>query len=114
MAVLMFQPAFHEAVTTGAKRQTIRPPRKRPIRPGERLSLRAWTGTPYRSPQRVLREARCQGVERVVIDFCFDDDAEALRDGFESAEDMRDWFIDHHALPTPIEPFVGERISWDD
>jgi hypothetical protein len=107
MPILLFQPQFHEAVLTGTKRQTIRPPRKRPIRPGDRLSLRAWTGAPYRSKQRELRQAICECVERIEIGEDFADNAEAARDGFPSASAMRDWFRAQHGLP-----FVGDRIAW--
>jgi hypothetical protein len=76
------------------------------------LSLRAWDGAPYRSKQQVLREVRCVAVDRITIDLYFADDAEARRDGFADAEEMLDWFLDHHGLPSPTEPFVGDRISW--
>lgn len=107
MPTLLFRPQFHEAVRSGEKRQTIRPPRKRPIMPGDRLSLRAWAGAPYRSKQRELRQAICERVERIEIGEDFADNAEAARDGFPNAAAMRDWFRVHHSLP-----FVGDRISW--
>jgi len=108
MPILMFQPQFHRAIETGEKLQTIRPPRIRPIRPGDSLSLRAsWTGAAYRSPQRELRRAVCQGVERITIGEDFADDDEARRDGFADAAAMRDWFRRVHGLP-----FTGDRISW--
>jgi hypothetical protein len=52
MKVLMFQPRFAPLVEAGTKTQTIRPVRRRPIVVGDELSLRAWTGLPYRSPQQ--------------------------------------------------------------
>lgn len=107
MAVIMFQPQFHDAVQSGAKTQTIRPPRKRPIRVGDPLSLRAWTGAPYRSKQRILEFGICSAVDQITIGDDFSDDADALRDGFESAREMRDWIAEAYGLP-----FVGVRISW--
>lgn len=107
MPTIMFQPQFHSAVQSGDKQQTIRPPRKRPIRTGDRLSLRAWTGAPYRSKQRELRAAICQDVQPIEIGADFDDDDEALRDGFGTAGEMRDWFARVHGLP-----FRGVRVSW--
>lgn len=107
MKVIMFNPQFHGPVRRGEKCQTIRPPRKRPIRPGDQLSLRAWIGQPYRSKQRELRAAVCLCVDRATIAVDFADDAEAQRDGFPGAPEMRRWFEDHHDLP-----FTGERITW--
>ena len=89
MRILMFQPRFHDAVAAGEKTQTIRPPRKRPIRVGDSLSLRAWTGAAYRSPQCELRRATCVAASRVVIGADFADDGEARRDGFGDAAEMR-------------------------
>lgn len=107
MAVIMFQPQFHKAVESGEKRQTIRPPRKRPIKAGQELSLRAWTGKPYRSAQREIKKAVCQSIEPIRIDETFSDDDEARRDGFSDAEEMREWFRSTHGLP-----FSGDRIRW--
>ena len=107
MRILMFQPRFRDAVSAGEKTQTIRPPRKRPIRVGDCLSLRAWSGAAYRSPQCELRRATCLAVSRVVIGADFADDGEARRDGFGDAAEMREWFSRAHGLP-----FVGDRISW--
>lgn len=55
--VLMFRPHFEHAIREGRKIHTCRPERKRLIQTGARLSLRIWTGTPYRSPQRVIGTA---------------------------------------------------------
>ena len=112
MPVILFQPRFHDAVRSGTKRQTIRLPRKRPIRPGDPLSLRAWSGKPYRSKQTILGFGVCMAADQITIDLYFDDDAEAKRDGFDDAREMIDWFIDNHGMPTPTQPFVGTRIVW--
>ena len=108
MPVLMFQPQFHQAVERGQKRQTIRPPRKRPVKVGDTLSLRTWSGAPYRSPQRELLRATCTAVDRITIDADFADDAEAMRDGFADAAEMRSWFARVHGIP-----FSGDRIAWE-
>lgn len=107
MAILLFQPKFHRAVEAGEKCQTIRPLRKRPILRGDQLSLRAWTGKPYRSKQRELRTAICQHIKHIIIDENFADDEEARRDGFCNAEEMRIWFQRVHGLP-----FSGVKITW--
>jgi len=103
----MFQPRFHDAVASGNKQQTIRPPRKRAIRVGEPLSLRAWTGKPYRSKQRELRRAQCIEVRPLVIDREFSDERMASADGFADADDMKNWFAATHGLP-----FTGILIRW--
>ena len=107
MPTLIFQPQFCSAVQSGAKTQTIRPPRKRPIRVGDPLSLRAWSGKPYRSKQSILAFGVCSAVEEITINDDFADEAEARRDGFKTAAEMRDWFAETHGLP-----FRGVRVSW--
>lgn len=122
MTVLTFQPRFAPLVADATKLQTIRPPRKRPIRVGDRLSLRRWTGEPYRSKQEVLREAVCTRISAVLIipgefepHVCIDNliltDPTAERfardDGFEDLADLIAWFSDTHALP-----FTGTLIGW--
>ena len=49
--VLMCQAQFAPMVESGDKRRTIRPRRKRPVKMGDHVSLRQWTGKPYRSKQ---------------------------------------------------------------
>jgi len=116
VVVLMCQPRFAPRVRDGTKTQTDRPPRKRPVKVGDRLSLRMWTGRPYRSKQQVLREAVCVGVDPVRIatngiargEFFFSlPHAFARADGFADWPDMRDWFQVTHGLP-----FEGVVISW--
>src|SRR4051812_24376838 len=67
MIVLMFQPRFAPLVESGKKRQTIRPTRKRPIKTGDRLSLRTWTGKPYRSKQQYLLTSVVTRTQRIEI-----------------------------------------------
>jgi len=116
--VRMFKPQFAPMVESGQKCQTIRPTPKRMPKPGDTISLRTWTGKPYRSKQRVLRESAITEVEPVSIsstgikisgqpllgcvlwDF-------ARADGFNTPQDMIDWFNFTHGLP-----FSGIVIYW--
>jgi len=118
MRVVMFKPRFAPQVEAGTKRQTIRPTPKRPIPVGRLLSLREWSGKPYRSKHRVLREERCTAVTPIRIDFVvclvggrglrhYELDAFAQADGFRSYEDMYEWFRETHGLP-----FEGVLIKW--
>lgn len=119
--VRMFKPQFAPLVEAGSKRQTVRPTPKRMPKPGDRISLRCWSGAPYRSKQRVLREAEITEVHDVRIDahgVCLyeqrsgagwapDREAFAKADGFRSWDQMRAWFEETHALP-----FVGVVLYW--
>ena len=126
MRYIMFQKRFAPAVSVGEKVQTIRPPRKgKPFLPGEEISLRVWTGAPYRSPQEEIRRAEVIRVTAIAIDARFlnlgglvtldegrplervDLDAFARRDGFRSWEELLSWFREAHGLP-----FWGELIKW--
>jgi len=116
----MFKPQFSALVESGEKRQTVRPVPKRMPKPGDTISLRAWTGAPYRSKQRVLSEAVISGVHRVTItqdgvvchgisgaEYAPGNDGFAKADGFESWDQMREWFLEQHGLP-----FNGIAIYW--
>ncbi len=124
--VIMFQSRFAAKIKSGLKATTIRLPRKRPISPGDRLSLREWKGKPYRSKQRILLTAWCTKVEIFEI-FHGGIDMEEFRfrvgdtqmvgtyrrqvavaDGFHDEFDMIGWFSVTHGLP-----FAGIRISWE-
>ena len=67
MAVIMFKPQFVPLVENGSKRQTIRPPRKRPIKVGDKLSLRCWEGVAYRSATRTIKETKCTATASIRI-----------------------------------------------
>ncbi|MEN9841694.1 MAG: hypothetical protein RL376_1494 [Verrucomicrobiota bacterium] len=113
--VRMFKPQFAPLVESGAKLQTIRPTPKRMPKPGDRISLRSWTGKPYWSKQRVLREAVITQVLSCEIDSqgnvsiggvgAFKGFAKA--DGFVSHAAMTNWFRAQHGLP-----FSGVLIKW--
>ncbi len=116
--VRLFKPRFAELVRTGAKRQTVRPVPKRRPTPGDALSLRCWTGRPYRTAQVVLRNAEVTAVSSVSIRQCGIEvagvrlsDSEmrlfAQADGFACVEEMLTWFHETHGLP-----FDGIVIQW--
>ena len=105
-------------VESGTKLQTVRPTPKRLPRAGDRISLRAWTGKPYRSKQRVLRESTITKVgkikiteQAVVIEGYIlhhqDEEELAMADGFSSIVEMTEWFREEHGLP-----FRGVLIKW--
>lgn len=132
MNVLLFQGRFEEAVVSGRKPHSIRPDRRdgRPrARVGEALSLRVWTGKPYRSQQREIARAVVTEVERLAIrtdgvmwrpgsatEVLWAEQEELLAvllhtlahaDGFVGWAEMRDWFATTHGLP-----FTGVLIRW--
>lgn len=124
MTTIMFQHRFADRVGGGTKLQTIRPPRKRLIVAGERLSLRKWADKAYRSPQIVLREASCISCEPVWIGYdthagnsifmrtryltAIESERFAKADGFESFQEMFEWFSQTHGMS-----FHGILIRWE-
>lgn len=116
MIVKLFQQRFKPMVKDGSKANTIRPTPKRMPRVGDRISLRCWTGKPYRSKQEIIGESVITRVEECVIDdhgaivgdVWNDGEALAKSDGFEDYSEMVCWFTDHHGLL----PFTGIFIAW--
>ena len=118
MIVKLFKPQFSPLVESGLKLQTVRPTPKRMPKPGDRISLREWTGAPYRSKQRVLREAKIVSIQPIRMDLWISINGEVLTvrraeafaraDGFASLYEMTCWFEDTHGLP-----FEGVVIKWD-
>jgi hypothetical protein len=116
--VRMFKPRFAALVEAGTKTQTVRPTPARMPKAGDKLSLRMWTGKPYRSKQREIRAATVLYVAKIKLD-CFDmwfdgvraseakQDAFAIADGFSDCSEMLDWFENEHGLP-----FEGVVIVW--
>lgn len=113
---IMFQPQFEPMILSGRKPHTIRPTRKRPLKVGTLLSLRVWTGKPYRSKQREFAKATVEGVDRIRITRKtirrngsrlnnYEMGELAWKDGFRSLEDLQFWFENTHGLP-----FTGELI----
>ena len=124
--VRMFKPQFALMVESGEKCQTVRPAPKRMPKKGDRISLRAWTGKPYRSKQRVLREAVIERVETIQMNYAVIDGMTwweveidgrnldsvevtkfAKSDGFADFSAMGEWFLVQHGLP-----FDGVVIYW--
>ena len=117
--VRLFQPRFSAMVEDGTKRQTIRPICSRLPVAGDLISCRAWTGKPYRSPQRVLRVSPILNVYRIKLGLDFveccgqrvsDLDLFAKNDGFQGWADMRSWFIQNHDMVGSF--FRGLLIIW--
>ena len=119
MTVLLFEPRFWGPVVSGEKVHSIRRTRKRPVRPGDELSLRAWEGRPYRSRQRVLADETCLFVRECWIDcqgIVIDGhrfsgpeelDAFAVSDGFDDWNQMKTYRDFCYDLP-----FSGDLIQW--
>ena len=120
MRVIMFQDKFAPKVRDGSKCQTIRKAAR--CKAGDTLSLRRWTGKPYRSKQEILREVVCESAEPVLILRLLgearaavglnvirrgDMDAFARADGFADFGEMVKWFENTHGLP-----FNGWLIKW--
>lgn len=118
--VIMFQNRWEEQILAGTKVQTVRPRVKRFICAGTLLSLRVWSGAPYRSKQRELLRVICTSATDVEIHVggvkigdsflgVEDNDKFAKRDGFaDYYGEMVEWFEKMHGLP-----FVGRAIAWD-
>ena len=96
MPLIGFKKEFADLVESGAKRQTIRAPRKRPIKVGDTLYL--YTG--LRTKQcRKLGEGRCYQVIRVdlgpreIIGWGIQlSNYVAIRDGLSSYSKLAKWF----------------------
>jgi hypothetical protein len=65
--VIMCQRRFVSKIEANTKLHTIRPERKRPIRPGDLLDLRYWSGKPYRSKQKKIKVVTCVGYAQIDI-----------------------------------------------
>lgn len=100
MRVILFKERFRDPILSGVKTSTIR--KKARCRAGDTLSLRCWTGKPYRSKQMTFATRICAGVMPVVIEeghMVMNGipvnkamrEALALTDGFERFRDMEDF-----------------------
>jgi hypothetical protein len=116
--VRMFKPQFAELVERGEKLQTVRPTPKRMPKVGDRISLRAWQDKPYRSKQRVLREAVITEVSNVWLGWNgilingvpVDFDKFARADGFTDSVEMHAWFRETHGIP--LNGWRGILMRW--
>jgi uncharacterized protein YqfB (UPF0267 family) len=63
----MFQPRWKPLILGGQKTNTIRPPKKRKLQPGDILSARVWTGKAYRSDQEEFAHIEVVAADLVTI-----------------------------------------------
>lgn len=118
MPALSFSAQFAGLVETGAKTQTIRAPRKRPIVWSDRVYL--YTG-PYRAGERrkigeglvvAVDPIRIEATRKVYLaGVLLDLDARmrfARADGFESYTAFLDWFVGADR----VDFFDGHLIRW--
>lgn len=125
MKVLLFVPRFAPPIRAGTKRGTLRTPNARsPFRAGETISLRTWSGKPYRSRQQeIVPPVVCSCVSDVALGFrgrqpeiyvgnrrLSPAEAEAFvrADGFECAEDFHAYW---HAKG--VLTWRGNLIEWE-
>jgi hypothetical protein len=116
---LLSSSVFKDKILSGAKRQTIRAPRKIPIKVGDTLYM--WWKS--RSPQREkLGEANCTKTTPITIQktkaiLTYTDSGDyeiahldkfAQADGFDNWQQMIEFFDKTHGLP-----FTGVLIEWD-
>jgi hypothetical protein len=112
----MFQERFADLVETNLKPHTVRLTAL--CKPGDVLSLRKWTGKPYRSKQKLLRLVICRNVRTIEIgeDYLAINgprynqafrDVFSRKDGFQNWHDLTEWFKRTHGLP-----FKGVLIEW--
>ena len=124
MVAYSFQPRFVEAVASGAQTQTIRKHRRPPARRarvGESIAL--WTGMRTREA-RLIGHAPCAGLYPISIRFGLGSVAHvrigakqlmgeqlddfARQDGFASAYEMSNWFLQTHGNLN----FDGVLVMW--
>ena len=132
MPALNYQERFAGKVESGEKRQTIRPKRKREIKPGD--TLHHYTGMRTRHCRKLL-VSKCRAVREIRIgwfeiniygeyqDLHFRNESMCMpghtssdylpledfakQDGFDSWGEMREWFQKRYGLP-----FDGVLIEW--
>lgn len=125
MNVFLFQNRFEAPCLAGSKVHTIRGHRKdgkRRAKVGETVSLRVWTGKPYRSKQREFAQAVVEEVFPVSVEwngmrfgthFYWDKvwllklDEVAIKDGFKDWPEMLNWFDANNGVP-----FCGVMVKW--
>ena len=122
MRVIMFQEKFADKVREGSKCQTIRKAAR--CKAGDTLSLRRWTGKPYRSKQEIIRKVVCDSADDVLMMAggiwpnvwiggkrlnAEETVAFAKADGFADPCEMSEWFCNTHGMP-----FRGVLIKWSD
>lgn len=116
----MFQNQFEVPILAGVKDCTIRAPRKdgkRRAREGETISLRVWTGLPYRSKQREFTRRVVKftfpvrvsksGIDRIDIKKKLVSKKMAKALGFQNWREASAWYRAAHSLP-----FDGELVHF--
>ena len=118
MPAYNFQERFAPDIESGKKRQTIRPERKRPTKPGDTLYL--YTGMRTKRCRK-LREATCLSVQPIKIEDTFfirlngkvlgvpEMSDLARADGFASLSEFYDFCEEHYGIPYDVEL---ELIRW--
>lgn len=129
MRVIMFQWRFELPILASKKRSTIR--LRARCKEGDKLSLRRWLEKPYRSKQCLISEAVCRSVTRLTIGLSSQGNFWIIRhtpegpslmnksnlqhlaeiEGFDSLDDMQQWFIANHDLK-PGLAIEAEQIQW--
>jgi hypothetical protein len=122
MPAINFKSQFTDLILSGAKCQTIRRTRKRPIRTGDTLYL--YTGLRTKSCYK-LKQVICTNVKNILITqadikyfYCVYVNNNKLdfneilslsqADGFDSVTEFLNFFIDQGL------PFDGQIIRWED
>lgn len=117
MVAYNFQSRFADAVSSGAKKQTIRAPRKNGhANAGDPIQLytglRTAAARKLRNPDPICtRSTYCAIREDGVTTGSLPAiglDEFAQRDGFENFDAMKAWFRETHGLP-----FIGQLIMWE-
>jgi len=123
MPAYNFKTQFADLVARGIKRQTIRPVRKRPTVAGDNIYL--YTGMRTKQCRQLWPACACKAVVPVLVTPYYVRlypgtnrfvqhnlgtkalDAFAKRDGFETGQQLIEFFNKTYGLP-----FVGEIIYW--
>lgn len=84
---------FYELILSGEKTQTVRAPRKYPIKTGQLLTL-YWKQrmAKDKKPIHFIGKALCIQVEKLPYRAFKDSESFARRDGFADEDELRDWF----------------------
>ena len=106
-----------EKILDGRKRQTMRGPRKIPIRVGDTLYL--WWKSRSRYEKQFLGKTVCISVRRVRLDEVWNDEENAVKDGFDSLRQFRDcfvwnyWYAEKKDLEKYLHSVEYDIISWE-
>ena len=85
---------FWDQILKGRKTQTMREPRKHPIKPSDRLKLYWKQRVPKsKKPIHLIGETICLSTTRVKLVDMLQDEKNAQVDGFKNIEEFWDWFL---------------------